>query len=405
MKLFTYLFISTALLNISLLANQNLGLYLPQKSNTKLTSFYKDGIPFKAMGINYFDAFQRKLGGEGKKVKLKDYSYVEGFKTLNKYKIPFIRFCAGGFFPNEWDSYINNKTAYFKAFDQFIKDAEEHNIGLIPTLFWHFPTVPDIVKEPINQWGNPDSKTIAFMKQYTQELISRYKDSPAILAWEFGNEWIHEADLPQADLGRGWIVPHLGTAKTRTMKDKMYRKNIYVAYETFAEIAKKIDPTRPVFSGDSIPRPAAYHNRSEASWKIDSIEEWSKIFTLDNSKMSALSAHLYYYDVNEVERDVGYIKYDPAEQLALMMDISRKVGKPLWIGEFGQNGTPKSLQEEKRQFDYLLNLIIKEDVPLSALWNFDYKHEDQTAWNISEQNHRAYMLKAIQQANKRLNHE
>ena len=124
MKLFTYLFISTALLNISLLANQNPGLYLPQKSNTKLTSFYKDGIPFKAMGINYFDAFRRKLGGEGKKVNLKDYSYVESFKTLNKYKIPFIRFCAGGFFPNEWDSYINNKISIKKKF------IEEKKIGL-----------------------------------------------------------------------------------------------------------------------------------------------------------------------------------------------------------------------------------------------------------------------------------
>ena len=47
--------------------------------------------------------------------------------------------------------------------------------------------------------------------------------------------------------------------------------------------------------------------------------------------------------------------------------------------------------------------MVKNEVPLSALWNFDFKHVDQTLFNITEDNHRAYMLDALQQANRELN--
>jgi len=67
----------------------------------------------------------RKLGPEGGPANLDDRSYLGGFKTLREYDIPFIRFSAGGFFPNEWAVYKNDKEAYFKALDQLVADAEE----------------------------------------------------------------------------------------------------------------------------------------------------------------------------------------------------------------------------------------------------------------------------------------
>ena len=45
--------------------------------------------------------------------------------------------------------------------------------------------MPKIVGEAPSQMGNPQSKTTAFMKTYTREVVSRYKDSPAIWGWEF----------------------------------------------------------------------------------------------------------------------------------------------------------------------------------------------------------------------------
>lgn len=367
--------------------------------------FMKDGTPFRGVGINYMTAFIRKLGLEGGTANLADNSYRPGFETLRAHDIPFIRFSVGGFFPNEWAVYKNDKEAYFEALDRLVADAEECGLGLIPSLFWFYPTVPDLVGEPIDQWGNPDSKTHAFMRQYTVEVVSRYKDSPAIWAWEFGNEYIHEADLPQPELGRGWIVPDFGTPAHRTAHDKMFRKNIYAAYQAFAETVREIDSYRPVLSGDTMPRPTAYHNFHDGSWGIDTPAEWEEMFRQDNASMDALSAHFYYFSLEDEHHDGGVMEYGPEKQLPFMMEISRRANKPLWIGEFGPQAKSKTIEEERRQFEFLLNLMVETEVPLFALWNFDLEHVDQAHWNIMEDNHRAYMLDVLQEANRKLNNE
>ena len=365
--------------------------------------FMKDGKPFRGVGINYMTAFVRKLGIEDAPVNLDDNSYRQGFKTLREHDIPFVRLSISGFFPDEWAVYQHDKKAYFAALDRLVADAEECGLGLIPSLFWFYPTIPDVVGESIDQWGNPDSKTDAFMRQYTTEVVSRYKDSPAIWAWEFGNEFIHEADLPQPELGRGWLVPDYGTPAERTARDKMFRKNITVAYRAFSETVHAIDPYRPVFSGDTMPRPTAYHNFHDGSWGVDTKAEWEEIFLRDNAAMDVLSAHFYYFSLDDENHDGGFMEYGPEKQLPFMMEISRRANKPLWIGEFGPNGKEKSRKEERRQFELLLNLITKNNVPLSALWNFDFEHVDQGHWNITEDNHRAYMLDALRDANRKLN--
>jgi hypothetical protein len=374
--------------------------------------FYKGGQPFKGVGVNFYTVLQRKLGIEGNPSNLSDTSYRQGLETLARHDIPFIRFGANGFYPNDWDVYLNHKEEYFKAFDALVADAERLEIGLVPSLFWYFPTVPDLVGESIDQWGNPDSKTHAFMRQYTTEVVSRYKDSPAIWAWEFGNEWIHEADLPELADGRGWTEPEpvpgedpappLGLPKTRTIKDKMYRKNIYVAYQAFVDTIRAIDPLRPIFSGDATPRPGAWHTYHNGQWGTDSLEQWEEMFLQDNAAMDGLSSHFYYFSLDDKHHDVGYMEYGPAEQMTFMMEISTRAKKPLFVGEYGPGTKDKTLDEERRQFEFLLDLMVKNEVPLSALWNFDFEHVDQGKWNVTEDNHRAYMLDALQEANRKL---
>ncbi|MGE4489924.1 MAG: cellulase family glycosylhydrolase [Kiritimatiellales bacterium] len=363
--------------------------------------FYKDGKPFRGIGINYFTALVRMTGIEGGPANLTDTSSFQGLETLKTYEIPFVRFCAGGFFPKDWDLYLNDKAAYFAAFDRLVAKAEKCNIGLIPSLFWYFATIPDLVGDPVDQWGNPDSKTIAFMRQYTTEVVSRYRNSPAIWAWEFGNEYLHAADLPTPESGRGWVIPELGTPGERTARDKMVRKNVYIAYRIFAETVRALDAARPVFSGDAMTRSCAFHNHTETNWIPDSAAEWTQMFLQDNQAMSALSAHFYYYDASE-KQDAGVAEYGPAAQMKLLMEISREAGKPLWIGEFGPVNRARSPAEERQQFETMLGLIESNQVPLSALWNFDFEHKDQVIWNITTTNRRAYMLDALRNANRRI---
>lgn len=195
--------------------------------------FMKNGRPFYGVGVNYFNVLIRRTGLEGRAGSGPDLAYDQGFQTLREYEIPFIRFCAGGFYPKDWDLYRTDKEAYFKIFDRLVADAEKYGVGLIPSFFWNYATVPDIAGEPVDQWGNPQSKTHEFMRQYTMEVVSRYKNSPAIWGWEFGNEYLLAADLPPPELGRGLIAPRFGTPAVRTERDKMFRKNVWIAYQVF----------------------------------------------------------------------------------------------------------------------------------------------------------------------------
>ena len=53
------------------------------------------GQPFQGYGVNYYDAFNRTLGTDPKS------GYDEGFAELAKRKIPFARFAACGYWPND----------------------------------------------------------------------------------------------------------------------------------------------------------------------------------------------------------------------------------------------------------------------------------------------------------------
>ena len=101
--------------------------------------------------------------------------------------------------------------------------------------------------------------------------------------------------------------------------------------QAFADAVRSIDPTRPIFSGDAMPRPSAYHNFQEGSWKTDSLEQWEEMFLQDNAAMDGLSAHFYYFSLEDKHHDVGYMEYGPEKQLSFMMEISRRAKKPLFI--------------------------------------------------------------------------
>ena len=362
--------------------------------------FIKDGKPYRGIGINYFTALTRTTGIEGMPAKLSECSYRKGFEVLREYEIPFVRFGAGGFYPSDWQLYLTDKHSYFKAFDRLVADAEDYGIGLIPTLFWYYPTMPDIKDEHTGELGNPESGTLRLIRQYTREVVTRYRDSSAVWAWEFGNEYIHEADLPQPELGRGWVVPELGTPKTRTLEDKLYRKDIYVAYKAFVDTIRMLDKSRPIISGDTMPRFSAYNNHNFASWQVDSPQQWQEMLIKDNQFMDTISIHFYFYDETSQNQDGGIKGWSPDKQMKFMMDTSRQISKPLFIGEFGASNRKKPTEQEKIEFEAVLGLIMENEVPLAALWNFDLVHEDQTIWNVQADNERKYMLEALRDANR-----
>src|SRR5690606_5054729 len=127
---------------------------------------------------------------------------------------------CGGYWPAQQRLFLTNRAMFFERLDRVVRCAETNRIGLIPSLFWYFATVPDLMGESIDQLGNPESDSIKHIREYTAAVVSRYQTSPAIWGWEFGNEYNLECDLPNHDSHRPAIQPRLGTPATRTERDE-----------------------------------------------------------------------------------------------------------------------------------------------------------------------------------------
>ena len=346
------------------------------------------GKPYHGMGANYFSLFYRTLKDPS------DKSYDNGLKKLTEADIPFVRFMACGFWPVDWDLYLRDKDAYFQRMDAVVRSAERHDIGLIPSLFWNMATFPDLVGESMDQLGNPKSKTIAFIEQYTKEVVLRYRGSPAIWGWEFGNEYNLHIDLPNASSHRPKIVPRLKTGLKRTARDELSSQAMLTAFKHFARTVREYDKHRILITGNSIPRPHAYHNTKEKSWKKDTRSQFGDILLRDNpDPFNVMSIHVYR---NKGQRYAKSI----AEQVALPQEISGRAGKPLFIGEFG---APQTLgaNRERGLFIEMLDVIEANNVPLSAFWVFDHAGKTK-GWNVTFDNKRSYMLNLVAAANQRM---
>lgn len=337
----------------------------------------RDGRPYRAVGINFFDCFLRPLkNGE-------DTSYDEGFRTLAEYHIPFARFCATGFWPSDMGLYRTNRTEYFRRLDGVVKSAESHGVGLIPSLFWNFACVPDLCGEPMDQWGNPESRTHAWMREYVGEVVARYRDARAIWAWELGNEFSLQASLPNAKEHRPAIHPTLGTATARTGRDEPTYAMVRVAFAEFAKVVRRHDPHRLIVTGDSFPRLSAWHQEHGNTWKTDTKEQFQEMLERANpDPVSGISLHAY---------------EDDDRRLPWAVEVARRMNKPLFVGEFGAQGTTP---EQAAKFRRLLAAIDTNDVALAAVWVFDLK--SQKDFTILPGTPRAYQLEAIRDWNLRL---
>jgi hypothetical protein len=351
----------------------------------------REGKPYRGIGVNYFNAFGRVLASPT------NTTYRAGLATLHEYGIPFARVAASGFWPSDWRLYQNDPAAYFALLDAVVKAAESNQVGLVPSLFWRIETLPELVGEPVSAWGDPASRTHALMRRYTEEVVTRYRYSPAIWGWEFANEMSLSVDLPNAksQLAARKAIPHLGVP-TPTEADILHTPAMLIALREFGKVVRRFDPHRPIISGNSAPRPGAWHNTAENSWSADTREQFMEVLRRDNpDPLSMLSVHWY------PEQDKRFAKTQPAarpEVLRAMQEAAQAARKPLFVGEFGVS---KQLgpAREKEEFTAMLHDFELAGVPLAAVWVFDLDMQDKD-WNITSANERSYMLKAVAEANR-----
>ncbi len=167
-----------------------------------------------------------------------------------------------------------------------------------------------------------------------------------------------------------------------------------MAFAAFAREVRRHDPHRAIFTGNSAPRPSAWHQWKEGTWQQDTEKQYAERLRRDNpDPVDTLTIHLYWDAQKRFGRQVPVKEF-----LRRTLAIAAEAGKPLFVGEFGSESTG---QETEERFERILAAIESSGVPLAALWVYDFPHQDGT-WNITPENARSWQLDAIAAANRRL---
>lgn len=353
---------------------------------------HKHGNPYRGIGVNYFDAFNRTLFNAN------DRSYLRGFDELGKHQIPFARVMLTGYWPSQLRLYLDNPAEYFTRMDDVIAAASRNNIGIVASLNWNPSTIPDLVGEPISSWGNKYSKTVAFMRKYTRDVVKRYKNNEAIWMWEFGNEYSLLVDLPllAARMNRPAVNVSKGTPHSRTDKDDLRYHDLRVAFDAFVEALRMEDSDRIISTGNSLPRPFAYHNSYMRNWALDTKEQFCHILTRDNPvDFNVVSIHVYrkhegknYFATGG--GNLGEIVFE-AKKCAL---LSRR---PLFVGEFGFEFDEVG-KNYKNAYIELIGQVLEGGADLSTIWVYDFKYHDKCC-SFSYDNENSFVLNLLRDAN------
>ena len=347
----------------------------------------RDGHPYRGVGVNYHDCFYRKIRNAT------GTSYDAGFQGLAVEGVPFARFMAFAYWPSELSLYQTNRASYLAWMDAVLASAQLRGVGLIPSLFWTHFTVPDLVGETCNQVGNPNSATIAFMREYAQTIVTRYVNNPTIWAWEFGNEWSLWVDLTGfgGTPPRPPIVPVLGTPMSRSTADDITTDMMRTAFHEVATVIRGIDPNRPILTGNSLPRTYAESIRlMQDPFELDTRADFGANLALVNEPpFDTYGIHMYPEERGDQRFEPGHNPtYD--ELLDEATTDGHSVSRPLYLGEFGasdmQHGGAMQAQQHIQD---MFAAIVANRVDLASIWVYDRKIDvgpAEMAWNITTTN-------------------
>jgi hypothetical protein len=374
------------------------GAQAASKAGLSVTSggvLQRNGMPYRGVGVNYYDVFLRTLRNPA------DDSYRDGLRKLAANHIPFVRFACGGYYASDYRLYIQDKDAYFRRLDNVVHAAEETKVGLIPSLFWVTYGVPDLVGEPRDGWGNSQSKVRQFMRTYTREVVSRYVNSPAIWGWEFGAEFNLAVDFPDPLRHLPPVNSKLGTPASRGPHDALTSEMFLDALSDFARTVRAIDGERILLSGNGCPRPAAYHMHKERKYAGDTPEQFSTMLLYENpGPYKPICVHASPRTISK------YFAGRPAsfdQLMRICVSAGRSAAKPLYLEEF-ITGTPKmpmaSTASRRQTVSEVLAAIQSNNVPLASAWVYDRKVV-RDANNLSFNDDTASILQMIGDFNRK----
>lgn len=340
--------------------------------------------PFRATGVNCYDLF---VGGVMRDSAGFRFDLSNAYATLDILKsegVPVVRFNCGVYYDHELPACLEHDEEYFDALQKVAEYAQQQQIGLIPSVFWHYAAIPRYYGEPYRGWGCDTSRTMEFMRFYTRRVVESLHGYKSIFAWEFGNEFNLEADLPN------WRENY----KTEDPNNRMTADDVRHVYDVFVRTVREIDTTgRLICSGNAALRPSQYHQYVENTWVTDTPQEYETITGILNPEgMQSVSEHLY-----DQGRKIGpsdsLLSLDG--QLALAMSAARSLGKVYYVGEFA------GVLPAEADYRVYYDAFLRAGVPLSLVWNFSNKGNIEYSFT-AESERGKYIFALIREYNEKL---
>jgi hypothetical protein len=348
-------------------------LVLPQVANASCDRF--------TIGMNKFDlALQyigRASGGDGSAeyIKVTRAMARKAIDDASHLGVTYFRVSATGFSPSragktgDLDLWLKDSARYWASIDQMMADLQAANICVIPVLVWNALQFPAMASEPLGALLH-DTKSASWrlLERYVRDFVMRYRHSPNLLFYELTNELNSHADLDaERNCRKQKSADECALVSNFTTNDM----NEFTG--RVATLVRSLDEGHKISSGFTLPRAAAQHLRRHpqwsgggADWTRDSADELETNLRDIHASVDIISVHLY----PEESLRLGLALGEEFKIASIVQSAAARIGKPLFIGEFGQRDILHA-----PEISFISNTILeieKLQVPYSAAWVWEF---------------------------------
>ena len=361
------------------------------------------GKPFRGFGVNYFGAFAHTWQSDAAQP-----PYEEAFGRLREYGVDLIRMPFCGYWTDYYEAFERDPETMLRRLDRVVEAAQRARVGIIASRFWHVAALPTWLGEHVSAMGDPLSRTTRCALAYTAAIVSRYADSPAVWAWEIGNEYNLSADL--CDIAHwNWLPDRL--PGTPSGLDYYTSDEMIAFFRAVGARIRALDGWRMIESGNGEMRPwakasaeaARRMDRAAHAWTVDWTGNTRADFDEMNARMTPDPLDGVCFHLQQGTGD-GTCRY--VEEMApfgeripqrayfrAYREAAAAAGKTCLFGEMGDymdlNGAP----EIEGHFRALLGDVAAAGIPLALTWQFQ---------DFTETGNDGMKLRCLGETNRRL---
>lgn len=301
-------------------------------------------------------------------------NYAANFDAILALGFRVVRFSLTAHHPLTYQkSWVEQRLTYLANLDALIASAESKGILLIPQLFANGAQIPPYFGERLSAIGNSSSLTYAAMQEFITVIVGRYKNSPAIAMWEFGNEYDNRIENSGNFDSSASLTPNigyslnvsLGTPAAWTYPGDCYSKETVSNFQTMVQNNIKAIDNAPAF-GNSASRATMSGNQGIRARHIQTNLFGFLAERIEQDQSDTLSSHQYdvsdYYSGDYLNFEV-YMKQLKAAALAAR--------KPYILGEFGvatnYTGSPRPAAQQQSR---VTASVMQAGIQLALLWAY-----------------------------------